>query len=104
MTMKTDPKLGAKAAVNFAHRDEVPTLPHERDQAPDEVPAKPRKAMIQAFKDLQRGLVDTDLHGERGVEEVIKQTHLPTSKGSPDATTDVAHGAGRRLRKPPTPR
>lgn len=48
-------------------------LPHERDEKPDKRAAAPTKIMKQAYQDLQRGLVDTDLHGQRGVENVLKK-------------------------------
>ncbi|MBA5689694.1 hypothetical protein [Rugamonas apoptosis] len=44
-------------------------LPHERDET-TETPPPPRKIIEQASSDLERGLVDTDLHGVRGVEQV----------------------------------
>jgi hypothetical protein len=50
-----------------------PVLPHESDEKTDSQPIVPTKVMKQAYKDLQRGLVDTDLHGQRGVEEVLKK-------------------------------
>ncbi|MBI3728260.1 MAG: hypothetical protein HY254_07990 [Burkholderiales bacterium] len=46
-------------------------LPHERDETTDSR-TKPRKVMKQALRDLQAGMLDTDLHGERGVEVVFK--------------------------------
>ncbi|MET3131131.1 hypothetical protein AAKU55_001389 [Oxalobacteraceae bacterium GrIS 1.11] len=45
-------------------------MPHERDEAPDAQAGAPRETMRQAASDLARGLVDTDLHGQRGVESV----------------------------------
>ena len=51
-----------------------PLLPHERDEKPDMQPTAPTKIMKQAYQDLQRGLVDTDLHGQRGVENVLKKS------------------------------
>lgn len=45
-------------------------LPHERDQTPDPQNIRPRESMEQASSDLEQGLVDTDLHGMRGVETV----------------------------------
>lgn len=51
-----------------------PLLPHERDEKPDKHPSAPSKIMKQAFQDIQRGLVDTDLHGQRGVENVVKKS------------------------------
>ncbi|MFZ6874106.1 hypothetical protein ACO0LF_18770 [Undibacterium sp. Di27W] len=46
-------------------------LPHERDESTEDK-TNPRKIMKQALKDLQEGQQDTDLHGQRGVEEVVK--------------------------------
>ena len=52
-------------------------LPNERDEAVEENATTPRKIMDQAYQDLQRGLVDTDLHGQRGVEA---QVHKDSKK------------------------
>lgn len=45
-------------------------LPHERDATPDAQGIEPREIIKQAASDLEQGLVDTDLHGIRGVETV----------------------------------
>lgn len=52
-------------------------LPHERDEAPEGQDQRPRGVMEQAASDLEEGLVDTDLHGTRGVEQAV----TPTGKG-----------------------
>jgi len=54
--------------------DGIERLPHERDESPDSQTIAPRKDIKQAHADLEKGLVDTDMHGERGVEEVVKKT------------------------------
>lgn len=54
-------------------------LPHERDETPDDK-VRPRKVMKQALLDLQQGLVDTDLHGERGVEATVDSPQKNTRK------------------------
>lgn len=62
--------------------DEVDSpMQHEHDQLSDQAQEKPRKIMKQAFKDLEHGLVDTDMHGERGVEEVVKNEVVQRFKG-----------------------
>jgi hypothetical protein len=58
----------------------TPRMPHERDEATDKQSTAPRKDMKQAAADLARGLVDTDMHGQRGVEEVVKQPTDPRQK------------------------
>jgi hypothetical protein len=45
-------------------------LPHERDASPDGQGAGQQDVIRQAAKDLEQGLVDTDMHGERGQEKV----------------------------------
>jgi hypothetical protein len=50
-------------------------LPHERDESPEGHAPPVRSVIRQAASDLEQGLVDTDLHGTRGVEKV--QPHPP---------------------------
>jgi hypothetical protein len=49
--------------------DDVKRMPHERDESPDGHDAKPRSIMEQAAKDIDSGMVDTDLHNQRGVQK-----------------------------------
>ncbi|MFP5392276.1 MAG: hypothetical protein ACLGI6_12150 [Gammaproteobacteria bacterium] len=52
--------------------DGIKRQPHERDESPDgQDQDNPRGVIKQAASDLERGLVDTDLHGMRGQEETI---------------------------------
>lgn len=71
-----DQQAGKKAGKGDAMR-----LPHERDESPDAQDAKqdikPREIMKQAASDLEQGLVDTDLHGVRGVETVAPAPPKP---------------------------
>ena len=48
--------------------DGAKRMPHERDEAPDDQDITPRKVIKQAASDIERGLVDTDLHNQPGVE------------------------------------
>ncbi|WP_043481485.1 hypothetical protein [Janthinobacterium sp. HH01] len=68
--------------------DGVKRLPHERDEAPDGQDAKPRNVMKQAASDIERGLVDTDLHNQPGVEK----TRAP---GAAPATAQPQAGGKR---------
>jgi hypothetical protein len=45
-------------------------LPHERDESPEGLDPQPRSVGKQAASDIERGLVDTDLHNIPGVEKV----------------------------------
>ena len=52
-------------------------LPHERDESPEGREKAPRGVMQQAADDLSQGLVDTDLHGMRGVEQAVDTDGSP---------------------------
>ncbi|HYD93984.1 MAG TPA: hypothetical protein VEC01_01565 [Noviherbaspirillum sp.] len=49
----------------------TPRMPHERDESDSSQGSVPRKDMLQAYKDLQNGQVDTDLRETSGVDEVV---------------------------------
>lgn len=74
-------------STKLPQEDKQNRLPHERDQSPDSAASTtgPRDDMHQAAKDIEGGLVDTDLHGQRGVEKVkenvkVKEKPHPTKK------------------------
>ena len=69
--------------------DGVKRLPHERDESPDAQDVKPRGVMEQAASDLEQGLVDTDLHGTRGIEEAVPHDGNP---GQAKPQADPADG------------
>lgn len=68
--------------------DGVKRLPHERDESPDGQDTEPRGVMKQAADDLAHGLVDTDLHGQRGVEQAVP----PSTPGQAHPLPDAADG------------
>ena len=72
--------------------DGVKRLPHERDESPDGHDKEPRGIMKQAADDLAQGLVDTDLHGMRGIEEAIDSSG-PSGQAQPlaDAEQGMRH-------------
>lgn len=43
-------------------------MPHVRDQSPGSVGTEPRKVIQQAYKDIQAGLVDTDMRATPGLD------------------------------------
>jgi hypothetical protein len=75
--------------VNTAEKvenDGVKRMPHERDESPDDHNAQPRGIIKQAAADIEQGLVDTDLHGTRGVEQVVQRNGAPgQARPQPDA-------------------
>lgn len=57
-TASTSPS-GAVAATNTSE-EQHPKLPHERDQSVDMTHGQPDAQVQQAYRDVQRGLQDTD--------------------------------------------
>lgn len=60
-------------------------LPHERDSSPDGQGAGQQDVMKQAAKDLEQGLVDTDMYGQRGQEKVAPAPAQQAVPIKPDA-------------------
>ena len=78
--------------------DQVRRMPHERDESPDGLDRAPRGVMKQAADDLAQGLVDTDLHGLRGIEQAVP------APGAPGQARPQKDGAdGMRHQTPATP-
>ena len=62
--------------------DGVKRMPHERDESPDGQGNKQHTIIEQAAKDIDSGMVDTDLHNQPGV-----QKPRPDAKAQPQANT-----------------
>jgi hypothetical protein len=60
--------------------DGKPRQPDDRDTAPDIQSLEPDPKIKQAYDDIERGLVDTDLREERGVEAVKQKISVPHQK------------------------
>ena len=67
--------------------DGVKRLPHERDESPDGHDKEPRGVMKQAADDLAQGLVDTDMHGMRGIEDAVDSSG-PSGQAQPHADAE----------------
>ena len=61
-------------------RDELP-LPHERDEAVGGTASKPDRVIKQAKRDLDAGLVDTDMHGTPGLDAARRKDLLGRGGG-----------------------
>lgn len=55
-------------------------LPHERDQATGDLDAPPHEVMRQAKKDLDAGLVDTDMRATPGLDAERRERLVPDSQ------------------------
>jgi hypothetical protein len=75
------------------HDDGAKRLPHERDESPDGRDKPPRGVMKQAADDLAQGLVDTDMHGLRGVEQAVPGTGSGQARPKADAGSGMRHQA-----------
>jgi hypothetical protein len=75
MKPSTTPPL-VRDTKHPVRNDGKPRRPDERDTAPDVQSVEPRQKIKQAYDDIERGLVDTDLREERGVEAVKKNNAL----------------------------
>lgn len=62
--------------------DGVKRMPHERDESPEGQGNKQHTIIEQAAKDIDSGMVDTDLHNQPGV-----QKPRPDAKAQPQANT-----------------
>jgi hypothetical protein len=72
-----------------ARNDGSQRLPNERDETPDPQHQKQRGVIKQAASDIEQGLVDTDLHGQRGVEKVRTPKPRPAqAQPQPDRKRD----------------
>lgn len=80
--------------------DGVKRLPHERDESPDGKDKDARGVMKQAASDLAQGLVDTDMHGQRGVEEAVAPGS-GSGSGQAKPQADAASGMRHESTAPP---
>jgi hypothetical protein len=53
------------------------TLPHEPDESPDTPPAASNPLMVQAKRDIDAGLVDTDMHATPGQNAELRERMVP---------------------------
>lgn len=58
-------------------------LPHERDESPDTPPATPDPVMVQAKRDIDAGLVDTDMRATPGQNAALRERMVPGPGGKP---------------------
>ena len=83
-----DRKINTDAHIE---NDGVKRLPHERDESPEGQDQAPRGIIKQAADDLARGLVDTDLHGQRGVEKAVDSGASGPAQPQADANQGMRH-------------
>lgn len=63
-------------------------LPHERDQSGDSTAVEPDPVMIQAKRDIDAGLVDTDMRATPGLDAKLRMRLVPGPGGKPPPSGD----------------
>ena len=76
--LATSPRR-AKAPLSPANL----ALPHERDESTDAVAQAPDPKMVQAKRDIDAGLVDTDMHATPGLDAKLRERLVPGPGGKP---------------------
>ena len=74
------PARGAKGAVRPASGLK---LPHERDESTHAVAETPDPVMVQAKRDIDAGLVDTDMRATPGLDAELRSRLVPGPGGKP---------------------
>jgi len=90
--MRTHMLAGKASPPEVPARGRDPVLPRERgQQASDD--HRPDPVMEQAYRDIERGLVDTDLHATPGLDAARRRQLLQRSRKQSEALA-------RRAKKP----
>jgi len=64
-----------------AHRDGVSLpLAHQREESPGQTAAVPDPVVVQAARDIEAGLVDTDMHGTPGMDHEKREALLEAER------------------------
>jgi hypothetical protein len=58
-----------------------PALPHERDESTDVTDAPPDPVIAQAKRDIDAGMVDTDMRATPGVDAKLRARLVPGAGG-----------------------
>ena len=73
------PTRGAKAPLSDAGLK----LPHERDESTDVTAEVPDPKMVQAKRDIDAGMVDTDMRATPGQGAKLRERLVPGPGGKP---------------------
>ena len=94
MAMNEKPSRPARPTPPAQPRDAIAplsapglALPHERDESIDGPDVKPDPIMLQAKRDIDAGLVDTDMHATPGLDAALRKQMVPGPGGKPPSHT-----------------
>jgi hypothetical protein len=62
-------------------------LPHERDESASSMASEPDPKIVQAKRDLDAGMVDTDMHATPGLDADLRKKMVPGPGGEINATS-----------------
>jgi len=62
------------------------SLPHERDESTDASAGSPDPLIVQAKRDIDAGMVDTDLRAAAGLDAKRRARLVPGAGGKPPST------------------
>lgn len=77
------PAATAPAPARRPGPDEGLALPHERDESAEATAAEPDAAVSQARRDIDAGLVDTDMRATPGLDAELRARLVPGPGGKP---------------------
>ena len=95
---QTKPRLSAKRTVALSSREGTSNdargalavtsgsglqLPHERDESVNATADAPDPVMVQAKRDIDAGLVDTDMRATPGLDAALRAKRVPGAGGKP---------------------
>lgn len=61
-------------------------LPHERDESNRAPPVEPDPVMVQAKRDIDAGMVDTDMRATPGLDADLRSRLVPGAGGKPPSS------------------
>lgn len=75
-------------------------LPHERDQASGQAAVQPDPVIAQALRDIDAGLVDTDMRATPGLDAARREALVPSVGRSQQPAAPVADKKAAAPRRP----
>ena len=76
------PQVGPRRAKAPRSEPGLP-LPHERDESPDPAAVAPDPVIAQAKRDIDAGMVDTDMRATPGLDAELRARLVPGPGGKP---------------------
>ena len=71
-------------------------LPHERDESVDATADAPDPVMVQAKRDIDAGLVDTDMRATPGLDAALRAKLVPGAGGKPPGAAPMTAAGARK--------